>query len=408
MTAVTGSFLKSTNTSVPVDQTVTITTGITPKVVFLWTVGATAAATTTDTYTFGFGCSTGAANSGSISAASQDAVDDSVTSSRTAAKALTIVGPGEALLAECDMKTFANGSFVITWTANNDQAYIIHYAVLGGLEVNNAQILGWNMPTTAVGTTAVTGLTGSWTPNVVLHYFAWPTSAGSSVANAHFGFGAMTAAAQWALSARANDAAATTAAIRTRLTTECIHSTSTSTAIDFSAVYASLDAGGFTVDFTGAGAGDDHYCFSLCLNLDNGTVGSFDTENTGGAGTQVIGSLGYKPGLLLFLGTDCLSATGAFDSRLCLGAGDGTNNQAVALYDQNGAAAANTWGISHTDKAIDRYSITASKTATVATGVDGYTLSWSDENGQIHFGYLSLTAYESAAVPVQLPRIVWV
>lgn len=128
-------FTKSTNTSVPVDQSIALTT--TPQAVIFYGTYQTATGKADD-FIFFFGASAGvAADERGVCSSSEDNVGTSNCNGRQAAKSITILDASGTLVAEADWKNFTDGAggagVTLTWTTNDAVALIIHGFAYSGL-----------------------------------------------------------------------------------------------------------------------------------------------------------------------------------------------------------------------------------------------------------------------------------
>ena len=134
-------------------------------------------------------------------------------------------------------------------------------------------MLQWT-PTAGTGNKAVTGV--GFQPNVVFHMGDQDNAAlPSSIQDAAFSFGVMDADGnQWVSSIYSDDAIATTNTWRAQRTDACIQELTTAGGNQTRASWVSMDANGFTVNYSTNGAQNKMYSLALAgLNLH---VGSFN------------------------------------------------------------------------------------------------------------------------------------
>lgn len=373
MNSAVGSFTKSTGAA-PVSQTGASGLAFAPTVVFLWTSGVN---TTQDAWAvssrFAFGFAD--ANEGrSVGFATEDAAPSSNASRRMANKALSIVEWGESLLAECDL-TLTSDGFSVNWTTNNAVAYHINYLAL---DVANVEIVDWDHNTT--GNKSVTG--AGFTPEMVIHLSATAQAATTTESTASFMLGAMTSAAQWGMYVGDADAQNTMVNTGVTITDGCIaRQVLTSMAIDIKAAYSSMDADGFTVNFSLLGS--QRFFSSLCLadSTDSFAVGT-EVKTTGAAtATDTISGLSFEPiAVLAAINANCVtSGTGTQHARFGIGASDGTNERAVAVSAQDNIGTSVVDSYSASAKAVVKNNNTTpaiDAQADIAMTSDGFTLSW--------------------------------
>ncbi len=391
-----GSFTKSTTTSgLPVSQVITHSLGTTPKAIILWTDGQTNQTFTNAGYVFGFGMTDGT-SSRSVSTSSQTGVGTSNTSTRMANKVLTLVQWGETLVAEADLSSWNETTFTLNWTTNNATAYVIHYIVIGGPDVS-AKVLDWTMGT-ATGNKAVTGV--GFRPNAVIHAHgteAFTSALPASIAGAGFGLGAMDADGdQWASAFLAVDNLGTSDTQRGQQTDAAIYSFNNGLTVQKEASWVSMDADGFTVNFTNAASAAAARVLSLALKGVNVKPGFFLKTNGSTPVTQTISGVGFQPDVVMLTSfQDVTQAAPQTQSRFGIGASDGTTDGSSAMTDQNNAGTTSVRAIDKTDKAFivaDTNNSTFDAEAGLGTfNNNGFTLDWTTNNNvQTQILYLAL------------------
>ena len=269
----TGSFIKPI-TGAPFAQTIPHGLGQVPKAIILWT-----SKLPNETFAAGYWSSIGFSDgttSKSVATSSQAAGAGVTNSSRRIAnKALTIVQYGELTLAEGDLQSWDATNFVINWTTNDAATDVIHFIAIGGSDVT-AKVLGWQMPTAANAAYGVTGV--GFQPNVVIHAHAGSTFTGApplSMTNAIRGLGVMDDGLnEWANTDYAVDAVATSDTQRGQQTNGSIYAINNALAVTKKANLVSMDADGFTMNFTTADANPSQVV-SLALTGVNVQAGSF-------------------------------------------------------------------------------------------------------------------------------------
>ncbi len=348
-----GSFTKSTG-GAPVAQVVPHGLGLQPKALILWTDRYAAA------YGFlhAFGMTDGT-TSRSAAMASQDGAAVSNSSRRIAAKALTIVQWGEALVAEADLASWDGNNFTLTWTTNDATADTIHFIAIGGPAVS-AKVVDWTMAA-AVGNRSVTGV--GFSPDVVLHAHAGFILSGAlplNAALAAFGFGAMDRAGnQWANEAASFDNSALSDTQRGQVTNACLYAFNNALVVQKQASFFSMDADGFTVNFTNATSAVQSPVISLALKGVSAKAGFFNKSTTSSAPAFVAGQHAWRD-----LG---VSSGGS----ITLPAASTTGNLIVVSFDFGYTAPAPTVS-SITDNKGNTYSLAAGPTdwSVVAQGLE--------------------------------------
>ena len=353
--------------------------GFTPKALILWTTGKTNE-TLSAHYLFGFGVSDGTTGL-SAAAASADAVGTSNASRRMAAKALTIVQYGEVLLADANLTSWDEQSFTLTWTTNNTAAYVIHYMVIGGTEVD-AKAIAWQTPATAISK-SVTGV--GFSPDAIIH-FDNGGLAGTS-ANASFNLGVMDSSGnQWSTSSYSSDAAGTTVALGGQRTDSAMLSTGVSASFLSRAQFTSMDVDGFTLNFVTNTAGTRDI-YSLAVKGLQVKAGTYN-KSTAWSGcpascTQSVTGVGFEPSAILFGSIlDVTQANPVAHARLGIGATDGTTDGNSTFYDTHNL---NTSDVNALDKISRSFTkitgtLTNSQANVTSFDADGFSLAYANND----------------------------
>jgi Peptidase family C25/Concanavalin A-like lectin/glucanases superfamily/Domain of unknown function (DUF2341)/Propeptide_C25 len=270
-----GSFTKTTGLA-PIAQVVPHGLGQTPVALILWTDGKTNAAFSTN-FLYAFGMTDGT-TSKAIAAASRSNNSVPLAGRRLASKAISMVDWTPAVVAEADLQSWSFTSFTLNWTTNNATATVIHFIAIGGPGVS-AKVLNWTMRT-ATGNESVSGI--GFTPDVVLHAHAgdgFTASPPSNSTGAHFGLGAMDkTGGQWATDVESVNGLPSVTT-RGQQTNACIYGFNSSRVAVKKASFVSMDADGFTVDFTTANANASQV-ISLALKGVAAKAGSFLKSTT--------------------------------------------------------------------------------------------------------------------------------
>jgi hypothetical protein len=387
-----GSFTKSTG-GAPAAQVIPHSLGSVPKAIILWTDGKTNQTFSGD-YLFGYGMTDGT-TSKSVATASQTGVGTSNASTRMANKALTIVQWGEVTVAEADLQSWNATSFTPNWTTNNATAYVIHYIVIGGPDVS-AKVLEWTTATTT-GNQAVTGV--GFQPNVVLHAYGTHTFTGAlpaAIPGAGFGLGAMDADGdQWASTFLTVDNVGTSDTQRGQQTDGAIYSFNNALAVQKKASWVSMNADGFTVNFTNAASAAAARVLSLALKGVNVKPGSFLKTTGAQPASQPITGVGFPPSVVLLTSfQDVTQANPVAHSRMGIGASDGTTEGSSAITDTNGQGTMVVNAIDKTSKVFVKVNSNATINAEAnltSLNADGFTLNWTTNDAvQTQILYLAL------------------
>ena len=251
--------------------------GQTPKALILWTDGKTNE-NFSASFLFGLGMTDGT-NSRSVATASLNGASPSNASQRVAVKALAVVQWGEALLAEADLASWNATSFTLNWTTNNATAYVIHFIAIGGSGVS-AKVADWTMPTTLTPPDQPVTVAGiGFQPDVVLHAHAAHNQPGplpTLQTQGRFGLGVMDKAGhQWATDLGSRDNVNPSDTQRGQVTDACIYAGNPALGVDRKASFVSMNADGFTVNFTQSANAIAAPVISLALKGVAAKAGSF-------------------------------------------------------------------------------------------------------------------------------------
>jgi hypothetical protein len=364
-----GSFTKSTSTG---NQTVPHQLGTTPKAIIFWTNGDTNQSFTAN-FLYAFGMTDGT-TSESIGAASQDAATKSSASTHFGNKALTIVQWGQTVIAAADLSSWDATNFTLNWATNNNQAYVIHFIAIGGPSVS-ARVVSWQA-SSATGNKSVTGV--GFKPDVVLN--AFPQSTFPDLASATFGIGAMDGNGnQWANFIFSADAKPTSDTQRGQQTNAAIFTFDNSQTVMKKASFVSMDADGFTVNFSIATGTVPE--ISLALKGVNVKVGNFSKSTASAPASQSVTGVGFQPrAVLLSSFQDVAQVNPVVNTHYGIGASDATTEGSSSYTDMDAQKPTNVKGIDKTSKAFMKVNnntpaIDAEADLT-SMDADGFTLNW--------------------------------
>lgn len=373
----TGSFTKNAGTGAQAVSGV----GFIPKVLLLWTSYKSTTDSISSSYSMSWGMTTGAAESYAVSFSSQGAVSVSNNSTRHAAKAITVVQYGETLLAEADLTSFDADGFTLDWTTNTGGTQIVHYLALGGSDITGQKVTTFTTPTSN-GAKAVTGI-GFKPDELVL--FRWnpfsATAAPVSEAHQAFSLGVVDKSSNSrAIGVSGDDninlGVSDYNVARIIKTDKVITAINTSASVVSEATLTSLDADGFTLNYTGV-LGLADVTGVLALKGIRAKVGSFTSSSA-------ITGVGFQPSAIAFFGIQRSATTAAFSLQVDLGATTGaSDNQSATVVDSRflaGGGPTDASGVDSTGKCITRVSVGPPTIQTQASltsfDSDGFTLSW--------------------------------
>lgn len=379
-----GTFLRTT-AAAPAQQVVTHNLGATPRALILWTEGQAGFDSEHGLGAIGFFDGSTALT---VGGASHDNVAKTATGRRLAAKVISLAegrGISPTINSEADITAWDSSTFTLNWTTNDvSWAPEIHYLVIGGTGVT-AKVLSWTGPGAgATGLHAVTGV--GFRPAVVLHAFTAPSDTIPTKAlNLHRHLGVMDAAGnQWVHGRYSVDDLPTTSdTYRYQATDATIAFSAGTAAYTERAVFSSMDATGFTVDFTATPSSSTGTTFiSLALAGLSAKAGHFDKSTAAAPTQQPISGLAFRPEALLMASHQSPATVGGniAHGRHAIGATDGTSYAFIAATDQDAVADCNTWTYSTTAalfEKIDNDVATVDARATLASfDSGGFTLNW--------------------------------
>lgn len=367
-----GSFTKSTGAA-PAAQSFPHGLGSTPKVLIMWMSSGLTTDSFVTSFRSAFGVATSSTNFKSVASASINAGASSNASKRHASKALTVVQWGETLLAEADLSSFDGTNVNLSWTTNNAVAYIIHFCVIGGDDLTNASVLQWSMPI-VTGNNSQTGM--GFQPDFVLHFFTLSSVAPpDSKTSSTNGIGAMNSVGeQWALMSQSQDNQVTMVTDRGQRTDSTLlrYSFGDGSAPDIQASFVSMDADGFTMNFT-TPPGAAIVCFSLGLKGGQYKIGASNKPTGAAPVTQTFPTTFTPKGYFIASFQDVTqpSNVSRAHNRLGLGGSDGTSEQSTAFSDTDALAVSSVDAVDSTTKVFIKVN---NDTATIDAQADHSSL----------------------------------
>lgn len=358
--------------------------GFTPKVIILWAVGTFSGADgfrSADNFAQGMGYCTSPTNTFAQASRSYGGGTASAASRAMSSNAFILVGGGHAVFLRADLTSIDLDGFTLNWLDTLTSSFKLYYLALGGSDLTHARVVQWNTPV-ATGLHAVSGV--GFRPDCVLNLHTggasstFPFTAGNAV----LGLGAMTAnGEQWASGTYSVNNVSPAKTFRDQEPDQCLTALTATGTIFFQASYASMDADGFTTNFTTLATTSSFPILSLCLKGGRYRVGTLAKSVAASPVSQAISAVGFKPKGLLLAGVQDIART-APTTHLAygLGASDGTTHFSTAIHDLDAVA---------TPKATS-YSASASVYTKVENGArvidaqsgfggfdsDGWALNW--------------------------------
>jgi len=289
-------------------------------------------------------------------------------------------GTSAIVAAEASLPGWSASNFTLDWTTNDGQPSVVHYVVIGGPQVT-AKVVTWLAPT-APGMKTVSGI--GFTPEAVLHFYpgwGYDEAPDTNVTNAVIGLGAMDkTGAEWAIQAGSVHNVSPTVATRAQRTDSALYSyTDTGPAVTKDAKFVSMNADGFTLNFTTANSAASHI-YSLALGGLKASVGTFNKATGTAPASQSVTS-GFQPGALLLASyqtTAQASGTSVATGSFGLGASDGTNEASSAVVADDNVATASVQGIDKTSKVFIKMNTPPldAEADLASFGPTGFTLNW--------------------------------
>lgn len=284
-----GSFAANTSTG---NQSVT-GVGFQPKVIIFMVTNLTAAGSLNDlNRSLGFAVS-------STSRVAIGVVADDAHAPHTAhgrrqdnTKCITLIDPALSVIFAADLVSMDADGFTINITTTDASARIISYIALGGADLTNVAIKEFTTKT-STGAQAITGV--GFQPDSIISLTNMSSVApANSLTGPFFNLGFGKSATERATIFFIDQGSSNSSRIQR---TDKIIETENGGSIFFSADLTSLDADGFTLDWSTAN-GTARYAYALCLEGPQIKIGSFNQATSTGA--QAITGVGFLPdGLIL-------------------------------------------------------------------------------------------------------------
>jgi hypothetical protein len=389
-----GTFAANTGTG---DQSVT-GVGFQPLAVIFWHTRQSAEGYAANAYG-GFGASVSSSQRKAVGYFEDDNLPTSNTGRSQHDKA--IVGASAATPTmdyEADFVSMDADGFTINWSNAPGIAVIVHFLALGGSSLTNAAV-GEFTANTGTGNQAVAG--AGFQPDFLMLFTADnETALNSNRSQASFSLGFGTSSsARVSMGWASNDASSAQVSIVYSSAAAILNPMSTAGSLDSEADLVTLDADGFTINWTNAPAVAAK-CFYLALKGGSYKVGS-ETQKTSG-GTKATTGVGFQPTSILMMGQG--RTVGTFstttDSVITIGAGDGTR-QGVAWWGGDDAS-------DNTDTNMRTITTGAMMSAThpsttvteadiASLDADGFTLDWTTADANARLIYYAAFGPAAAA-----------
>lgn len=362
--------------------------GFQPKaVVFWWTRQNTFNANNAGISTgYGYAAALPTITQGSVAAAARDnlaTTDNNFMESIT--YSIVILNPGATgtpMVARASVTAFGADGFTLNWQTNEAQANQIHYMAIGGADITDARVGTFAGPAVA-GSAAVTGV--GFQPDAVLFVagnrtgVTWDTIVAEGAQTIGF---MSSATSQASIGWSARDAQTALSNAHAWSGAQAITGLRRN-ALDQQAAFTSMDADGFTLNFTQTGGASNYIYLALKGGLFK--MGTFN-KNTA-AGAQSVTGLGFQPsGLMLLSESDNVAAATARASanpasNLSIGATDGTTSGSTWMHYRSIATTDTNTFTYNTN--IMKMGINTNATVTnygeatfTSFNTDGFTINW--------------------------------
>jgi hypothetical protein len=289
--------------------------------------------------------------------------------------------PADPALAEADMPSWGSTSFTLNWTTNDGQPFIVHYLLIGGPQVT-AKIVNWQAPTTT-GQKAVTGV--GFQPETVLHFHAgaaFTQAAPINANNAVIGLGAMDkTGAQWAIQVADANAATTTMTSRAQRNNSALfmYTDAPTASVTKEATFVSMNADGFTLNFTTANTSASEV-YSLALAGLKAGVGTFNKTTAAAPAMQAV-TTGFTPGAVFMTSYQMVAQTAAISESMCsigLGATDGPHEASSTIGSYDAVTTTTVGGQDKTSKAFIKMNMPPldAEADFASFSASGFSLNW--------------------------------
>lgn len=378
--------------------------GFRPRALIFWTTGPGETPNTWDAdISSCVGVSAGGAGqSRSISAAMDDNSGAPRAYKAQSSKAIIIVDGDGNTDSAADMASFDADGFTLDWTTNDGGQQVVLYLAFGPSDVTQAAVLTWNTPV-AAGPQSVTGV--GFRPDAALHLAI--DFSGTAADTAVLMVGVMCAdGSQWADTVYSLNTS-TTDTQRIQQTDACYVSISSTPAVDTEGAFASMDADGFTVDFSTVASGG-RLVASLCLKGLDAHAGAFDKTTAAAPTSQAVTGVGFRPSAVILASHGTTAGGATSHAAFALGFSDGDDSLAGALIDRNAVNPSQADAIYRDDSAalvVDTGPLLEAAAAVASLDADGFTLDWTTNSGTAdQLVYLALLG-NPAVPPLRLfPR----
>jgi hypothetical protein len=312
--------------------------GFRPRAIITWITPISNAWGTDAQFSIGVG-TTGAA--GYSAFAGQNGVATSVEERRMVGSDVAgLIQYTGTALCEGTLTSLDADGFTINWTTANATAFTFHYLALGGHRLMQASVAGHTQKAT-IGTLAVTGT--AFKPDCIFTIADVSSLNTTGVTSVLMLGAADNSGNEWAQYNYAANGVTTTNAGRSQRTDCCIYGTGNTLGVAYKATLQSMDANGFTLNWTTTDGNTTRQFLTLCLKGGGYQVGAWNKSTAAAPTTDTISGLTGTGTTLtpasVFATTwsHAASTSGQTGMRVTIGASDGTNYHTAGATDKHGS-----------------------------------------------------------------------
>lgn len=397
----TGTFQKSTNTSTPVDQSIT-GVGFTPKVLIILSINST----TQDSYVddieqvIGFQAQVGAGGA-SMTFTDEDAVSASDSSSGVINRLFDLRDIDDTLDARAYVKSYDADGFTLTYENNDSNAVDISYMAIGGSDITDAEHGIFTLDT-STGSQSVSALSNADFCMIICTRNAVNGHLGDMGCSLGF---ATSSTARWSSWWGAHNGDTTTDTAKIASASHIIQiynpdGQGADALVDFDGFTGS----GFDLDISDAPAAG-YFCKYLLIKGGQWQVGNGTGKSS--TGTKAYTTSFEPVGLFSNIISDTSLDNMTAHSRVCFGFSDGEAGRAISHHSTDGGGTSDTHQIHESDE-IQSLSH-AGKSLLVESHVDSFnatdfTLDYTNDATYV-FGWFVVGSEEAGTTPVSKSTI---
>lgn len=370
---------KGTITMPTTTQSVAVTgVGFEPKAIIFWCSEQTATGNAAQGK-LSVGFATSSSQRKCLTIGSADAVTVPTTqnvrllsSNRCLIPKMTPGGTPEMTL---DLTSMDPDGFTVALTVpGTSAAVVVHYLALGGSDISNA-FVGGSQPSAGSGSKAITGV--GFIPDFVLMLTANNTAIDSANTAANISISAFTASKSATTALRDQNVINSNTGNYQAASVTSASITSSADTLDNQSTFTSMDADGFTLNFS-ARTTQSQFLY-LCLKGGQYSV-DVETQKTS-AGTKSKTGVGFSPvGLFLFGANGATNASlVATQAKITVGGTDGTSvgSTSMVATDNLATTDANSWlSTTRVFQHVTNPATTDAEASLTSLDADGYTLDW--------------------------------